>query len=268
MSYFLLICIVVVWSATIPILHSISGQMPVALIMLHRFAISAILLLPFAKIKKSQIKNGLFMGLLAYLGYYLQGIGLKHGSATSGSLIIVLSVVFVPIISTIFFKSKIQRKDIVASAMCLCGILISFGVSTNSFMLADMITFGAMIINSIYMIVISKKSGDNVYSFAFWQMLFCSIFSLTTIFTTGDTMDINYSWQIIFLSIAATVFPIIAQPVAQKNISATSASIIFSTELAFALLFNFLYLGVLPTTQQSVGAFFICLAFLVTAFKK
>lgn len=268
MNYFLLVCIVVAWSATIPILCSISENMPVALIMLHRFALSSLMLAPFAKANKKQIKNGFLMGLLAYLGYYMQGVGLKYGDATSGSLIIVLSVIFVPAISIIFFKNKVQKKDLIASALCLVGIFISFGFSINSFSWADAVTFCAMTINSIYMIKIGEKSGDNVYSFAFWQMLSCSIFSLATILIYGDTINVVLSWQIIFLSILATVFPIIAQPIAQKKVSATSASIIFSTELGFALLFNFLYLNVLPTVPQAIGAAFICLAFLVTSFKK
>lgn len=225
-------------------------------------------MIPFARFNRKDIVNGVIMGVVGVTAYILQALGLESGDVTNGSLIIVLPVVVVPLLSAVFFREKVSTKEILAATVCFLGILVSFGFKIANFSTADMLTTTAMMINSIYMIIIAKRSGDNVYSFAFWQILTCTITSFLVCLASPRDFSPQFNSEIIFLALGATLFPIIAQPLAQKKISATIASIVFSLELVLALAFNFLYLNVLPTTNQMIGAGLICLAFVASIVKK
>lgn len=268
MGIVFLLGIVVAWALTIPLLSSLTQTHSSEQIVFLRFVISCVFMLPFAKFNRKDIINGMIMGIIGVTAYILQALGLESGDVTNGSLIIVLPVVVVPLLSTIFFGEKVSTKEILAAAVCFIGILVSFGFQIANFSTADTMTTIAMLINSFYMIVIAKRSGENVYSFAFWQILTCTIASFLVCLVSPREFSIQVNTEIIFLALGATLFPIIAQPLAQKKISATIASIVFSLELVLALVFNFLYLSVLPNTNQMIGAGLICLAFVASIVKK
>lgn len=88
-----------------------------------RFSIAILLLffIDLKKINKNTIYHGIILGIMIFLVFSLQTYGLKTIDSSVSAFITGLNLVFIPIISVILFKHKINMIHIVAVFISLLG---------------------------------------------------------------------------------------------------------------------------------------------------
>ncbi|SFB89082.1 EamA domain-containing membrane protein RarD [Brevinema andersonii] len=88
-----------------------------------RFSIAILLLffIDFKKISKYTIYHGIVLGIMIFLVFSLQTYGLKTIDSSVSAFITGLNLVFIPIISIILFKHKINMIHIIAVCISLLG---------------------------------------------------------------------------------------------------------------------------------------------------
>ena len=112
-----------------------------------RFLLSALLMvLLVLKNKKLFGKNNLFFGILGgillFIAYYTQTVGLKHTTSSQSGLLTGMYVVLLPLIPLIYLKIKLNKIDVFAVLLGFLGLVLisSFKYSSKDFF-GDLLTF-------------------------------------------------------------------------------------------------------------------------------
>ena len=145
-----------------------------------RFLFATICLYIFMKIKKIRLDKkyiipGLVLGALLTSGYILQTIGLKYTTPAKNALFTGMNVIFVPYISHIFFKRKIDRYIIIASMLAFLGTVVISGditsLSMNTINYGDILTIISAVFFAFQVVFIGhfvKTIFNNYFFFYFY----------------------------------------------------------------------------------------------------
>jgi len=235
----------------------------------QRFLIAALIAAFFFKkqlkyITPKMFFTGMLIGFVLFAGYAFQTIGLLYTSISNSAFITGFSVVLVPIISTVFLKSKLSFSAILGAVMALVGLALltlgnGGGFSYINF--GDFLTFFAAISFAMHIITVGvfAKKGNaiilsiiQIFSVGFFSGIAAIIFEPPAIPST----IVDWS-SMLFLSIACTAMAFIAQNKAQKYTTASHTALIYSGEPVFASICEFLVYGTLLSNQSLLGALLI-----------
>jgi drug/metabolite transporter (DMT)-like permease len=211
-------------------------------------------------------------GVLLFIVFALSLFGLELTSASNAGFILSLTVVLVPIFSSIVEKSLPSRAVRIAIICTLVGISILTIQDSLTFNLGDLFIAIAAISYSIYLILNSKftKQVESI-SYGVYQLGFAGIIAviLCLLFEVPQIPDTSLGWiAILGLGIICTAFCFIAQSVVQQYTSPTHTGLIFSLEPIFASIFAVLFLGELITVQLLVGGTLILAGNFVAQFEQ
>jgi drug/metabolite transporter (DMT)-like permease len=211
-------------------------------------------------------------GVLLFIVFALSLFGLELTSASNAGFILSLTVVLVPIFSSIVEKSLPSRAVRIAIICTLVGISILTIQDSLTFNLGDLFIAIAAISYSIYLILNSKftKQVESI-SYGVYQLGFAGIIAviLCLLFEVPQIPDTSLGWiAILSLGIICTAFCFIAQSVVQQYTSPTHTGLIFSLEPIFASIFAVLFLGELITVQLLVGGTLILAGNFVAQFEQ
>ncbi|MBK8945307.1 MAG: DMT family transporter [Ignavibacteriae bacterium] len=282
----ILLLITLLWGATFVIvkesLNDISSMAFIAL----RFLIAGIFLLPFIikkKFTKQNFNAGILLGILLFIGFAVQTIGLKYTSATKSGFFTGTTVIMIPILQTIIEKRIPTKGVILGSILVMIGIaFLSSGgnsifslfndIATN-FNLGDGLTLVCAFFFAIYIIYLDIETTKH----EFWVLLFLQIITtaiLAILFSfifSGINLEHfkidltnNLIGGILYTSIFATLITTALQTKYQKDVTPAKAGIIFSFEPIFAAIFAFFILGEKITNFGYFGAALIMLGLFIS----
>ncbi len=263
----LLLLVTVIWGATFVIiknaLHDVSPLVFISL----RFSTAAILLLPFVKfffknVNKKVITGGVILGIMYFLGFSTQTIGLKYTTATKSSFITGTFILFTPIFQFLFEKKKPSIKNLFGVLFVLTGLVMLSSKGTSilgifteigsGFNIGDFFTLLCAMFFAMYLVyldIISKKY--DYLPLVFLQIVVTGICGIIfSIFLSASKLEVvqinithNVIFAIIYTSLLATILTTTLQTKFQKVVTPTKAGIIFSFEPIFAAVFAFFALG-------------------------
>ncbi|MBK7104155.1 MAG: DMT family transporter [Ignavibacteriae bacterium] len=282
----ILLLITLLWGATFVIvkesLNDISSMAFIAL----RFLIAGIFLLPFIikkKFTKQNFNAGILLGILLFIGFAVQTIGLKYTSATKSGFFTGTTVIMIPILQTIIEKRIPTKGVILGSILVMIGIaFLSSGgnsilnlfedIATN-FNLGDGLTLICAFFFAIYIIYLDIETTKH----EFWVLLFLQIITtailaiIFSLFFSGINLEHfkidltnNLIGGILYTSIFATLITTALQTKYQKDVTPAKAGIIFSFEPIFAAIFAFFILGEKITNFGYFGAALIMLGLFIS----
>lgn len=228
-----------------------------------RFVAASLFLLP---ITRKLSFDGLKIGLMVFLGYTFQTLGMEYTTATNAGFITTLYVVFTPVVSLLLYGEKIDGIDAFLALTALSGAYLISGYGNAAF--GDVLVLFCAIFFVVEIAMISHYSKSlNPTELAFSQ-----------IFATGllSAIPASFKWQIEFntdviMAIAITAFLAtflakMLQNHLQRHTTSFDAAIIFSLEGVFAYMFSAVMLAETLTPKQYAGAALIVLsAMLVSA---
>jgi drug/metabolite transporter (DMT)-like permease len=283
----LLLIVTLLWSATFVIvkesLENISSMLFIGL----RFLIAGVILLPIVIRKKLDWKNSnlippLFLGVLLFLGFSTQTLGLKYTTATKSAFLTGTAVAFIPILQLLIEKKRPKTGSVIGVAVVLIGILFLSGgnsiitllndIATN-FNFGDFLTLICAIFFAGYVVYLDMLSSK----YNSWMLLIVQIgvssllaFIFAVVFDIIDyeTLQINYSNQlgygILYTAIFATLVTTTLQTKYQKLVSPTKAGIVYSFEPIFAATIAYIFISERITSFGLLGALLIFVGLIIS----
>lgn len=231
-------------------------------ILAYRFLVSALICgaIFYKKIKyttKKTALRGLLIGSLQLLALSAQLVGLKYTTSAKQSFLCTAYVALVPFISWVIIKKRPSLKAFIAGFMALVGIgMISLSQSlTISF--GDALSLGFALLFGIQIVLVGSFIGEcDSIQFTFFQMLSAGVISAILGKINGQTF-ITYETEAMigvgYLIVFNTLIAFIAQNIAQKYTSDTTASLLLSFESVFGFVFSILYYKNAITARLLMG---------------
>ena len=256
-----------IWGATFFIVKQVLETTNPIVLVGYRFLIAAILLGGFCLSTRrhllNNVKDGFFAGLILWLLYISQTIGLSITTASNSGFITGLFVAFVPIFSLTLFRRRPKTMDIIASIISIFGLWLLTG-SLTDFNLGDLFTLVAAATYALHILILDKyvKGGDDPFILSFQQFFLVGAMSLLIggIFGLDFSIsNVNVTGIILFLAMLPTLSAFVIQVMAQKITTPVRVSLILALEPVFAGVFAWT-LGSEPiVVHRAVGGLFIVL---------
>ena len=283
----ILLIVTLLWSATFVIVKESLNNISTMLFLGLRFLIAGVILFPIVIQKKLDWKNSnlippLFLGLLLFLGFSTQTLGLKYTSATKSAFLTGTAVAIIPILQLLIEKKRPKTGSVIGVAVVLFGILFLSGgnsimtllndIATN-FNLGDFLTLICAIFFAGYVVYLDMLSSK----YNFWMLLIVQIgvatmlaFIAAVVFDIIDyeTLQINYANQlgygILYTAIFATLVTTTLQTKYQKLVSPTKAGIVYSFEPIFAAIIAYIFISERITSFGLLGAALIFVGLIIS----
>ncbi len=264
------------WGATFVIVKDSISSIDLYSFLFWRFLISSLFIIPFfikkiISIKPKEIIYGVSLGFILALGYIFQTIGLQFSTPSKTAFITGLSVVIVPVLSSIKMKKIPNLLTIIAIIMSAIGIYLMTETTGISFKSGDMWVLLCALFFAIQIVMISditkKHSAVNI---TIIELMTVSIISMICSLIFGNIeIPVTYKlWgAIIFCAIFATSFIFIVQSRYQKEMSDSRAAIIYSFEPLFAALTAYIIYNERFSITIIIGGLLIFIAMLITGRK-
>ncbi len=260
-----LLFVTVLWGSAFAVMRLAAGHGTIFFLNGFRFLLGALLLLPFAKLRKAfSPANLVYVGLAGvalFFGVSLQQAGLTTTTAGNGGFITSLYVVIVPFILWIFWK---ETPSFLTGVAVLLAILGGFLLSTaGSFQVrqGDLLIFISSFFWAGHVVIVSRAQGKiRALPFALGQFLVCALLNLVTgVFVEhpGQADMLAVLPAILYTGVFSIAIGFTLQVVAQKHTPANDAALIMSLESVFAVLFGWIFLQESLLPIQTLGCILI-----------
>jgi len=283
-----LFSITIFWGVTFPIIKLALNDISPMLFIGIRFSLAALILLPFLlkSLLNSNIhliKAGLFLGLLYFIGFATQTVGLQYTTATKSGFITGTFVVFIPILQLILERRAPGKGNIFGILLVIIGLILlsSKGITMldiinelgSNFNIGDLLTLICAFFYALYVVYIDIITKKFDYKpLIILQVLFTGIagFVFAFLFDATGIESIRYDFNktvilvILYTAIFSSILATVIQTKYQKTVTPTKAGIIFSLEPIFAALFAFIIIQEEISSFGIVGCIFIFTGVLVS----
>ncbi len=274
----LLFFIALIWGSTFIIVKKTIEQIPPVAFNSIRFLIASILLLAIflyrpKKLNRQVFLDGSVLGVVLFLTFTCQTIGLKFVTASETGFITGLYLIFVPVISVLFLGKKIEFKTGVAVLIAFLGLfLISFTGKVSVGIGEFLVLLNALFVAFHILLVDYYGKRDDVFALTSIQIFVLTILSvLYTTFFEGWSFKLTLNGEVIFAflltGVFATVVAFLIQTYAQKYTTPTKAAVIFTFEPLSSAFFGYFLGGEVLKFSQYVGAFLIFISMLILEIK-
>lgn len=251
-----LLLVAFVWGASFIIVQNAINILPPHSYNFIRFLLASIILFviiiifdrnSLKQVSKKAVYSGIFLGILLFLGFDLQTVGLLYTSAAKAGFITGLNVILVPIFSVYIIKVKPKLTTIIGVGLAAIGLYTMTMIgSTSEFSIGDFLIFLCAIFFALQIVYTGKYAPKySPFILAWIQISVVCILSLFSalifedIGVLTDSTIILANDVIIALIITAvfgTALAYLAQQTFQKFTSPTRVALIFTMEPVFAAL--------------------------------
>lgn len=283
-----LFTITIFWGVTFAIIKLALNDISPMLFIAIRFSFAALLLIPFLLKPLLQsnvevIKAGIFLGLLYFIGFATQTVGLYYTTATKSGFITGTFIIFIPILQLILERKAPGKGNIIGIALVIIGLVLlsSKGVTVldiltelgSNFNVGDFLTLICAIFYALYVVyidIITKKYDYK--ALIILQVLFTGLAGIifTILFDATRIENIRYDFNttvilvILYTAIFSSILATVIQTKYQKTVTPIIAGIIFSLEPIFAAYFAFLIIHEKISSFGIIGCIFIFTGVLVS----
>lgn len=265
-----------IWGSSFFIMKNTVDVFPPYILLGSRFTIASILLsiVFWKKIKEinlDYIRRGALIGLLLFLGYGTQTIGITETTPGKNAFLTAVYCVIVPFMFWIVDKSRPDKYNFLAAFVCISGIgLVSLkGDFTIGF--GDGFTLLGGFIYAGHLVAVAKLGkGKDPIILTILQFGFAALFSwcMGLIFEEFPSKwATNNVLGLLYLAVFATAVALLFQNIGQKWTHPSAAAIILSLESVFGVLFSIVFYGEQLTLRLAIGFVLIFLAVLISETK-
>ncbi|MGE5614937.1 MAG: DMT family transporter [Bacillota bacterium] len=278
----MLLAITIVWGVSFPLMKNILEYIPAfAFITMRFFLAAAVLTVIFHKdlrrIDKQVLKYGSIIGLCMFAGTSLQVVGLYMTSASNSAFITGLNVIMVPVIAAVMLKKKPDNASLFGITIAFIGLFFLSGGINFNLNTGDFLTFLCAVCWALQIIFIDKFARKaEARLLALVQVLFVGLAGsgMWVLFDAGKPVTINGTVIAILLvtAVLCTALAFTGQTIAQKYTTPVHASLIFTAEPVFAIIFAMIIPDIYgateaPTLTKAIGCVLILSGMLVSELK-
>jgi drug/metabolite transporter (DMT)-like permease len=269
------ILVALCWGSTFIIIKKAIGHISVFNFLFYRFFLASILLSPFLLIKRRYLNKqsfyaGCFLGLLLFLLFASQTIGLQYLKSSVAAFLTGSYIIFTPLFSIIILHKKPYRTSIYGVIIAFIGLfLITY---EKNFTINKGITLLILtaIFTALHLVFVDKYSRvHNTFiltTIQFITMAFLSLFCI--IFIDHNSLNFNLNIYvlsaIIYTAVFASVIAYLVQIGMQRYTTPTKTAIMFTAEPLSAPFFSYFLGGETLSLQQYFGAALIIISIIIT----
>ncbi|MBU8878868.1 DMT family transporter [Bacillus sp. FJAT-29790] len=213
------------------------------------------------------VKYAFILAVILFIVYVFATFGTKYTSISNAGFLFSLTVIFIPILSSIFLKQKPEKKVVFGIVLAILGI----GLLTLNKQLqigyGDIFCILCALFYAVHiMITGSIAKHVNPISLGVLQLGFVGVLSFifSILMETPKFPANSESWySILALSIFCTAIAFIVQIIAQRHTTPTHTGLIFTLEPVFAAVFAFIFTGETLTFKGYLGATLLLISVLI-----
>jgi drug/metabolite transporter (DMT)-like permease len=278
-----LLAVAAIWGSTFFMIKDATQSFPVMAFLTLRFAIAALVLLPFALLeirRRSALPArrewlwGIGAGVLFTAGYVFQTLALRTVDAGRAGFITGLYVIFVPFLGLIVLGQPIERRTLLGGTLAFFGMVL-LGYAPGGTLLGDMLALLCAFAYAAHILVIGQMPraadwrllalvqaltvavlcGALLLILAAVRMCNAEICLAIAPFADSPPSDLPLKVLVVatFTGIFATAFGLMVQVWAQRILPPSNAALIFALEAPFAVLFGVLFLNEVLTALGLAG---------------
>ena len=246
-----LVLVTAIWGYTfVPVQEAIAVY-PLFAFLAIRFAISAVVLVPFAwgsigALPRGGLVAGAGAGALLATAYGLQTAGLELTTVSSTGFITGLYVVLTPILALVLFRTPVAAAAWVGVALAVAGLLLLNGIPGGS-AVGNALVLGNAVAQSFQIVAMERFAPRyDARALTFLQMA-VSCLAFTAIALARGELSLPRDGSVWYALIVTGVFAgalgyLVATWV-QSRATAARAALVFTLEAPFAALFGVLLLS-------------------------
>lgn len=266
-----LLYIAVIWGSTFFVVKDSLAYVDPVLLVGYRFIVAALLIGCFLIYRRkpwlTNLKSGGILGILLWLCYVPQTIGLQFTTASNSGFITGLFVAFVPLFAFVLFQELPSPAKVLAVFTSILGLWFLTGglAEINA---GDGLTIVTAMAFAAYILVADRYAKDNVdpYILSFQQFVVVGGLSVIAGFIFQFPFTVaspGTLWVILFLTIFPTLSAFVIQMMAQKYTAPVKVSLILALEPIFAAVFAWTLGGETFIPSRSIGGVLVVLAIIV-----
>ncbi len=211
-------------------------------------------------------RAGIIVGTVLFLGYALQTLGLTMTTASNSAFITGFSVILVPLLSALVFRTNIAWSAILGTIMALAGLALLTLGDKFQLGLGDGLTFLCTLAFASHIILVGHytKGVDSIVLGVVQIGVVGILSTVTTFVFEAPIVPLNADvWlNLTILAVLCTAGAFIVQSVAQQYTTATHTALIYTGEPVFAALFAYFMVGEILTTRGLIGAALVVMGML------
>src|SRR5690625_3633461 len=242
----LLLFVTLIWGSTFVVIKESLVSVPPSLFLALRFSVAA-LALAWVRPIPGMFRTGLVLGVVMFLSYGSQTVGLYYTSASKGAFITALSVVLVPILTGMLERRWLPLRIWLAALLALSGLGLMTLTDVAGVNIGDLIIVGTAFAYAAHLLLIDrglrKYPPLQLAAAQLWPVALLSwLWALPEVGLIGS-LPAGVWWAVIYLAVVATALVLVLQNVAQKYVPPHTAALIFVLEPVFAAFFSWLVAG-------------------------
>ncbi len=260
-----LLLAITLWGVSFVVLKSaLAASTPLAFVAL-RFAIGALLLVPFVprpwRFTTAELRAGALLAVLMTGGFATQMIGLQHTTPSRSAFVIATSSVLAPVIAVALVRERPRRAVIGALALAMAGIWLLTAPEAGGLNRGDVWTLGTAVFFGGQIVAVAHLGPRHDPRRLVWLEI--AGVAAGSALAAALLEPVRVVWTPAFLAAlgyaaaAATALALLLQMRAQRAMSATRAAVLFCAEPVFAAATSWLWLREVLSGTQWAGAVLI-----------
>jgi drug/metabolite transporter (DMT)-like permease len=246
-----LVVVTLIWGATFVMIKDVLEQVPTMLFLAVRFAFGALslaLVITLARrwrgMSWRELRWGTLIGVVLWLAYALQTVGLEYTTATNAGFITGLYIVLVPLFALPVLKERPGGWAVIGLALatlglCLLGLRLDQGFALNA---GDAMVLGCAVGFALQVVLVARVAHwADPLRMAMLQIAVAGVLNcLTSIAFERPVpgMGLEIWAAAAFLGVAATGLAIALIQYVLRFTSTIHAALIFALEPVFAAVFG------------------------------
>lgn len=274
----LLVLIAIIWGTTFTVVHETVATFPVFALVALRFACAAAVFVPTLASRAARqrtwldrhgVKVGIVLGVLLFMGFATQTLGLQYTSPARAGFITGLNVVLVPLLGLGFGQRPPQRA-LAGVALAVVGLaVLSWGCRlpwlgcaaadnvAQQQWLGDLLILVCAVAFAMHIVAVSRWANAlPVVPVNTMQLVVVAALAgmSALVFDRPIPQPTLAVWgAALFLGLIATALVFALQLALQRHTTATHTALIFALEPVFAALFSWYWTGEALTPAVWLG---------------
>jgi len=268
-----LVFVTIIWGSAFVVVKNATNTVPTSYIIAIRFGIAVLLMCVIfrkrlRKIDLACIQSGAILGVLLFISYYLQTIGVKYTTVGNNAFLTAVYVVVVPFLYWMIRHEKPNAYNIAAALICIAGIgLLSLhsGFTMNLGDILSLLCGFAFAAQIVAISILTEKNDPILLSFT--QFVFTAIIALVVALCTETfpvSMPTGTISSLLYIGVFSTLIALVMQTVCQKYSPPARASLIMSLESLFGTAFGIIFLNE-SLTLKTLGGFLLIFAAVIVS---
>ncbi len=272
-----LLLVTVAWGTTFPAMKQLSGDLGVLEIILLRFALSSLVLLPLLRgLTWSELRWGAAIGSTLFCAFYLQVAGLALTSSNRNAFVTGLNVLIVPMLA-FGLGQRMRWPVLVGAALAVLGLGAMF-YEQAPWSRGDTLTLVSAFVYAVYILMFEfsarAKPAPRPARLAVMQSL-CMLLLSAMGFAWLESASWSDLWlraqqhraSLLYLGLLVGALMVWLQAWGQHRVRAVEAAIVYGLEPVFAALAALWWIDEVLQGRALLGGALIVLGVVISQMK-